>query len=310
MNNNQFTIITFYQFKEIEDPKSLVVQIKDLCFFNKVRGTIIIAKEGINGTLAGHNKPIKLIEKKFYALGFRNMQLKKSQYQFMPFNRLKVKSKKEIVTFDGNFYDVTNYKAKYIDSAKWNNFIKDKKTIVVDVRNDFEYKMGTFKNSINPKTKSFSEFKKYADQNLIKYKDKNIAMFCTGGIRCEKASSYMSQKGFKNIFQLKGGVLKYLEDISKKKSSWIGECFVFDNRVSVKNELKNGTYSLCHGCRYPVSIKEAKSNKFEEGVTCPKCFNELTLEKKIKLRERNKQIKISKKRGLYNPYIKLSPSDF
>ena len=145
MNNNQFTIITFYQFKEIEDPKSLVVQIKDLCFFNKVRGTIIIAKEGINGTLAGHNKPIKLIEKKFYALGFRNMQLKKSQYQFMPFNRLKVKSKKEIVTFDGNFYDVTNYKAKYIDSAKWNNFIKDKKTVVVDVRNDFEYKMGTFK---------------------------------------------------------------------------------------------------------------------------------------------------------------------
>ena len=182
--------------------------------------------------------------------------------------------------------------------------------MVIDVRNDFENKIGSFKGAVNPKTKNFSEFKNYVDNILSKNKKKNIAMFCTGGIRCEKASSYMISKGFNNIYQLKGGILKYLADIPKEKSTWEGECFVFDNRVSVQNELVEGTYELCHGCRYPLSIEDRKSSQFKEGITCPKCYDKVSVIKKLKLEERNKQIKISKKRGLYNPYIKFTPANF
>ena len=310
MNNIEFTIITFYQFKKIYDLEILRKALKDFCFFSKIKGTILLAEEGINGSVAGFSKPIELLEKKLQVLGFRKLDLKKSFYNYMPFNRLKIKVKKEIVTFDGNYYDVENQTAKYINSKKWNKLIKDKNTLLVDVRNDFEYKMGTFKNSVNPQTKSFSEFKKYINNSLNKVKKKNIAIFCTGGIRCEKASSYMLNIGLKNIYQLKGGILKYLEDISFAESLWKGECFVFDNRVSIKNGQKKGTYSLCYGCRYPISKEDTKSKKFELGVTCPRCFDKLSKDKKIKLRERNKQIKISKKRGLYNPYIKITPSDF
>jgi len=228
----------------------------------------------------------------------------------MPFNRLKIKTKKEIVTFDGNLYDVEKSTAKHVDSFKWNKLISDQNTLVIDVRNNFEHKMGSFKNSINPKTKNFSEFKKFVNFSLNKFKDKKIAMFCTGGIRCEKASSYMLKKGFKNLYQLEGGILKYLEEVPKKKSLWKGECFVFDNRVSVKDKQMQGSYSLCHGCRYPINSKDKKSKQFEEGVRCPRCYDSLSKEKIIRLRERNKQIKISKKKGIYNPYIKLTAQDF
>ena len=180
----------------------------------------------------------------------------------------------------------------------------------MDVRNEFEYNIGTFKNSLNPKTKNFSDFKKFVDKKLSLNKHKKIAMFCTGGIRCEKASSYMLRKGFKNLYQLKGGILQYLENIQKNKSRWEGECFVFDNRVSVKNELAIGTYELCYGCRTPISMKDRKSKKYEKGVSCIKCFNLLSNEKKKRLRERNKQIKIAKKKGIYNPYIKYTPLNF
>ena len=310
MNNIEFTIITFYQFKKINDLEILRKVLKDFCFFNKIKGSILLAEEGINGSVAGLSKSIELLEKKLQVLGFRKLDLKKSFYKYMPFNRLKIKVKKEIVTFDGNYYDVEHQTAKHIGSQKWNKLIRDENTLVLDVRNDFEYKMGTFKNSVNPKTKSFSEFKRYINYLFNRAEKKNIAIFCTGGIRCEKASSYMLKKGLKNIFQLKGGILKYLEDISCSESLWDGECFVFDNRVSIQNEQKKGTYSLCHGCRYPISKKDTKSKKFELGVTCPRCFDKLSKDKKNKLRERNKQIKISKKRGLYNPYIKITPSDF
>ena len=311
MNNSKFTIVTFYQFKKINNLEKLRKSLKDFCFFNKIRGTILIASEGINGTLAGFYEPINIIIKKLNKeLDFDNLETKFTSYKYMPFNRLKIKIKKEIVTFDGNYYDVSSKTACHVNNKDWNNLINDNETIVLDVRNDFEYKMGTFKNSINPETNSFSEFKKFINSNLSTDKKKKIAMFCTGGIRCEKASSYMLKKGFKNLFQLKGGILKYLEDMPKAKSSWKGECFVFDNRVSVRNELEKGSYKICHGCRYPISRKDRKSYKFEEGVTCPKCFEKLSKDKKKNLRERNKQIQISKKKGLFNPYIKFTTSDF
>ena len=310
MNNLKFTIITFYQFKKFNNLEKHKKYLKGYCSFNKIRGTILLAKEGINGTVAGLFGSIKLFHKELENRGFNNLELKYSFYKFMPFNRLKIKIKKEIVTFDGSKLDVENCKAQHIRSEKWNNLINNEETLVIDVRNDFENHIGSFKRAVNPNIKNFSAFKQYIDNVLSKDKEKKIAMFCTGGIRCEKASSYMIHKGFKNIFQLKGGILKYLEETSKEKSTWKGECFVFDNRVSVKNELADGTYELCHGCRYPVSEKDRNSRYFIEDISCPRCYDKKSDKKKKKLKERNKQISISKKRGLYNPYIKYTTLNY
>lgn len=307
MNNNEFTIIAFYQFKKFDSFSEHKTILKEICSFNKIKGTILIAEEGINGTVAGFPNSIKLLLNKLENIGFDNLELKFSHHNIMPFNRMKVKIKKEIVTFDNLKLDVFNSTGKHVDFSKWNEIINDKETLVLDVRNNFEYKMGTFKGSVNPNINSFSEFKNYIDNEFSINKNKKIAMFCTGGIRCEKASSYMISKGFNNISQLKGGILKYLEKVSKSKSTWQGECFVFDNRVSLKNNLLKGTYEICHGCRHPVSHEETKSYKYEEGISCSRCYDKLTISKKNKLIQRNKQIKISKERGLYNPYIKLTP---
>ena len=310
MKNIKFTIITFYQFKKIKKIDNLQILLKEFCSFNKIKGTIIIAEEGINGTVAGFAGSIKLLQKQLTDLKFAKLDSKISFHEFMPFSRLKIKIKKEIVTFNEENLDVEKLSGKHINSNEWNNLIDDKQTILIDVRNDFEIQVGSFKNSINPKTNNFSEFKKYIKNNMLTNKTKKIAMFCTGGIRCEKASAYMTKEGFDNIFQLKGGILKYLEDTRKKSSKWEGECFVFDNRVSVRNEMKSGTYELCHACRYPVSSVDLKSKYYEKGISCPKCVNKTSEIKKIKLKERNKQIEIAKKKGLYNPYIKYTPYDF
>ena len=283
---------------------------KDFCSFYKIKGTIILASEGINGTVAGLAEPIDLLQKKLIKFKFIKLEKKKSFHDFMPFNRLKIKIKKEIVTFDEKNLDVEKWTAKHISSVNWNNLVSNKKTILIDVRNDFEVKIGSFKGSINPKTKNFSDFKQYIKKNIKDQKDNKIALFCTGGIRCEKASAYMIKEGFKNVYQLKGGILQYLEDMPNNDSKWNGECFVFDNRVSVRNEMKSGTYHLCHACRYPVSTFDLKSKDYEKGISCPKCVNKISKSKKLKLRERSKQIKIAKKKGLYNPYINFTPSDF
>jgi len=310
MNNNNFTIISFYQFRQLKNINFLKNFFKEFCSFHKIRGTVLLAPEGINGALAGFNKSIKFFEKEIISHGFNNLEFKYSHHKFMPFNRLKIKIKDEIITFSKTKLNVENNTATYVNSKDWNHLIEDKNTLVLDVRNQFEYELGTFKNSLNPNIKKFSEFKNFLNKKFSFRKYKQIAMFCTGGIRCEKASSYMLKKGFKNLYQLKGGVLKYLEDIPKNNSRWNGECFVFDNRVSVKNELAPGTYILCYGCRMPLSKEERKSNKHENGVSCPKCFNFLSYSKKKNLRERNKQIQIAKKKGIYNPYIKYTPLNF
>jgi len=310
MKNIKFTIITFYQFKKIKKIDNLQILLKDFCSFNKIKGTIILAEEGINGTVAGFEGSIKLLHKKLIDLKFTKLDSKISFYKFMPFSRLKIKIKKEIVTFNEKNLNVEKLSGKHIKSSEWNNLIDDNETILIDVRNDFEVQVGSFKNSINPNTENFSEFKKYIKNNMQINKNKKIAMFCTGGIRCEKASAYMIKEGFNNIFQLKGGILQYLEDTSKKNSKWEGECFVFDNRVTIRNEMKSGTYELCHACRYPISLVDLKSKDYEKGISCPKCVHKTSKIKKIKLKERNKQIEIAKKKGLYNPYIKYTPSDF
>ena len=309
MINSKFTIVTFYQFKKIENIFIFKNELSNFCKFNKIKGTIILADEGINGTIAGKSNDISIFESCILKMGFNNYNPKYSYSKFMPFFRLKVREKKEIVTLRAKIADPENITGKKIKPEEWNDFISDKETILIDVRNNFEVEMGTFKNSINPNTKSFTEFKNYLKNDLKGAKNKKIAMFCTGGIRCEKISSYMIKKGFKDVNQLHGGILSYLEKTTYKNSLWNGECFVFDNRVSVKNELQDGTYELCHACRYPLSQNQLKSKKFIKGVSCPNCYGKISESKKKSLIDRNKQISIAKKKGLYNPYIKQTVND-
>ena len=193
-----------------------------------------------------------------------------------------------------------------VSPNEWNELIKQDDTIVIDVRNEYESNIGSFNNALKPNTESFLEFKDYIDEKLSDSKDKNIAMFCTGGIRCEKASYYMKSQGFENVFQLNGGILKYLEDVDKKNSFWAGECFVFDNRVSVTHELKRGTHELCRGCNNPISLQDKQTNKYEKDVSCPKCYEFLSQDKKNRSRERSKQIQLSEKHNRPYPYRDLT----
>ena len=310
MINSKFTIVTFYQFKKIENIFIFKNELSNLCKFNKIKGTIILADEGINGTIAGKSNDISIFESCILKMGFNNYNPKYSYSKFMPFFRLKVRVKKEIVTLRTKIADPEKITGNKIKPGEWNDLISDKETILIDVRNNFEVEMGTFKNSINPNTKSFTEFKNYLKNDLKGAKNKKIAMFCTGGIRCEKISSYMIKKGFKDVNQLHGGILSYLEKTTNKNSLWNGECFVFDNRVSVKNELKDGTYELCHACRYPLSRDQLKSKKYIKGFSCSNCYGKISKSKKKSLMDRNKQISIAKKKGLYNPYIKQTVNDF
>ena len=217
-----------------------------------------------------------------------------SKSTFHPFHKPKVKVKKEVVPMNFTLYKKTKNKKNHIEPKNWNTFINDKNTFVIDARKPFEYKVGTFQRSINPEINNFREFPEYLKKLN---KNQNIAMFCTGGIRCEKASAFLQKKGFKNVYQLKGGILNYLKTINKKQSLWRGECFVFDNRVSLKHGLKIGTYSICSGCRNPISIKDKDSKKYEQGVSCPRCHSKLSDNQKARFRMRQKQINLAKKAG-------------
>ena len=289
-----YFISGFYKFKKISNIRKNKVIIQ-VYFTNKgIRGSIIISKEGINGTISAKrkilNEAVDKIKKTFKFSNFDNINLSKCAYQ--PFHRGKVKIKKEVVPMG---IKISNRKLQnHVDPIKWNKIIRDKNTFLLDVRKPFEYKVGTFKRSINPNVNNFREFPSYL-KNLDK--DKTIAMFCTGGIRCEKASTFLEKKGFKNIFQLKGGIINYLKKVKKDESLWKGECYVFDNRVSIKHRLIPGSLSMCSGCRKPISSKDKKSKKYEEGVSCPNCHDYLKASQKERFRMRQKQINLAKKLG-------------
>ncbi len=290
-----FTIFGFYKFKKIKYLKKKKFFLQKLFTDYKIRGTLIISKEGFNGTISGKSKDISLINKKIKSLfsitSYDAQNLSKNKFQ--PFHKFKVKIKKEVVPM-GLSISSKIQKINHVDPIKWNTLIKNKHTFILDVRKPFEYEVGSFKKAVNPKVNHFREFPKYLNKLD---KKKSIAMFCTGGIRCEKASIYLRQKGFKNVFQLKGGVLNYLKKINKKNSLWKGECFVFDNRVSVKHDLALGTHVVCSGCRNPISFKDKKSKKYEEGVSCHRCYDTLTKTQKSRFRMRQKQILLAKKDG-------------
>ena len=309
MINSKFTIVTFYQFKKIHDILIFKNKLSHFCKFNKIKGIIILAGEGINGTIAGMPKNIKSFENLLFKMGLNDYNQKYSYSNLMPFFRLKIREKKEIVTLRTKIANPEHITGNKIEPKKWNQLISKNNTILIDVRNNFEVQMGTFKGSLNPNTKSFTDFKAFLKNNHNESKNKKIAMFCTGGIRCEKISSYMIKKGFKDVNQLHGGILNYLENTPNTQTLWEGECFVFDNRVSVQNELKDGTYELCYACRYPLSKKDVKSKKYFKGVSCPNCFGKITEDKKRSLIERSKQISVAKKKGLYSPYIKQTVVD-
>ncbi len=287
-----FYIFGFYKFQKIKEIKKNKKILNIFFIKNKIRGTIILSNEGINGTISGKknnlNLGIKKIKKVFNFLNFdsKNFSLNK----FQPFHKCKVKIKKELVPMGINI----NKRSLngQTNPKKWNKIISDENTTLIDVRKPFEYEVGTFKNSINPNINNFREF-----PNFLKKLNKNkpVAMFCTGGIRCEKASVFLEKRGFKNVYQLKGGILNYLKTIKKKNSLWKGECFVFDNRISVKHELAKGSFSMCSGCRKPISTKDKKSIKYEEGVSCPRCHDILTNIQKDRFRMRQKQINLAKK---------------
>ena len=291
-------IIALYQFCEITNPKKLQIILKKELKNLQILGTIIIGHEGINGTVSGSetniNKALKFLKSDSR---FSDLDIKYSFSNKAPFLRLKVKIKKEIVTMGIDDIKPTTQAGKYVSYDQWNSLLNDEDTVLIDTRNDYEYSIGTFKNSINPKTSNFKEFpnwvKKQKFTEEVK-KSKNIAMFCTGGIRCEKASSYMKNEGFKNVYHLKGGILKYLENIDIKNSLWQGECFVFDDRVSVKHDLSQGDYDLCHGCRMPITEQEKLSNNYVKGVSCSHCVTVKSSEQVQRYKSRQKQINLAK----------------
>jgi UPF0176 protein len=291
-------VAALYKFAKLPDYKEIQPALLDLCVSQNIKGTLLLAEEGINGTVAGSRDAIDtLISYLKKDSRLSDLEHKESHADEMPFYRMKVRLKKEIVTLGVPGVD-PNYKVgTYVKPQDWNAIISDPEVIVIDTRNDYEYGIGTFKGAIDPHTTTFREFPEYVSKNLDPQKNKKVAMFCTGGIRCEKASSYMITQGFEEVYHLQGGILKYLEEIPQEQSLWEGECFVFDNRVAIKHGLEIGDYDQCHACRHPISPEEMKSEQYLAGISCPHCYDSLSEEKRQSVIERQKQIELAKKRG-------------
>ena len=287
------TILSFYKLKKINNLNKL----KKL-FFKKIdslsiKGLIILSPEGINGTLSGSLKNINSIKKIIISeLNISKFDIQNiTRSNFIPFLKAKIKIKTEVVPINEKYDFDKKFKKKYLTPSQWNNFISLKNTKIIDARKPFEYRVGTFKKAINPNTNNFREFKNYLSN--VK-KDENVGMFCTGGIRCEKASNYLFKNGYNNIYMLKGGIINYFNKIKPNKSKWKGECFVFDNRVTIKKDAKQGTFGICSGCRMPISSNEMKSYKYKIGLSCPKCYDNLTDDQVKRFTVRHKQILDSK----------------
>lgn len=291
-------IITLYKFHKIHEPLKLQAALKKELKNLDILGTIIIGNEGINGTVSGTSINLdRAIERLKLHSKILDLDLKESFSKKSPFLRLKIKIKDEIVTMGKKNINPSTQSGEYINYKRWNALIEDKNTLLIDTRNSYEYAIGTFKNSINPKTANFKEFPEWVNKQQFSETDKKqkkVAMFCTGGIRCEKASAFMKNQGFEKVYQLKGGILKYLEETETQNSLWQGECFVFDDRVSVKHDLSEGSYDLCHGCRMPITEQDKLSSHYVKGVSCSNCVNEKTSLQIKRYKTRQKQINLAK----------------
>ena len=299
-NKNEILVAALYKFVEIDDLLSLQSNLYEICEKNNIMGTILIANEGINGTISGKtneiNQTISLLKSD---KRFTNIEIKYSSTDKQPFHRMKVRLKKEIVTIGLPEINPNNKVGTYVKPDDWNDLISDPNVVVIDTRNKYETKIGSFENALDPETSSFREFPDWVKKfkSSKENANKKIAMFCTGGIRCEKASSLMKEEGFEDVYHLQGGILKYLETIDKENSLWNGECFVFDQRVCLTDELEVGSYKMCFACRMPITHEEMQNEKYIEGISCIYCYDKTTKEKKERFGSRQKQILLAKERG-------------
>ena len=292
-----WVVAALYQFKEVENSLDLQQRLLDLVKTINLCGTLIVADEGINGTVAGDREAIDVIHQFLLNEGFQDMEYKESQSDEKPFRKMKIKHKKEIVTL-GVEVKPRDLVGHYLDPKEWNDLIARDDVILVDTRNDYEYKAGTFKGAIDPKTETFREFPEYVKENLEQHKDKKIAMFCTGGIRCEKSTSLLLQQGFNEVYHLKGGILKYLEETPAEESLWEGECFVFDGRTAVTHGVEEGENIKCHACGWPLTKAEAELPNYELGVSCVYCIEKTSDAQKAGFRMRQSQIAAAKRKRL------------
>lgn len=306
---DKYIISTFYKFLVLEIYQELKIKFDKSLSKTNIKGTILLANEGINGTIAGSESDLKnffLYMDKFSQ--FKDITPKFSSSNKNPFLRMKVRLKKEIVTIGIPDVSPSNLVGKYLNVEEWNEFLNESDSMIIDTRNDYEVSIGTFKNSINPKIKSFRNFPNWVQKNLIDKKvskKSKIGMFCTGGIRCEKSTSYLKQLGFENVFHLDGGILKYLENVKSDENEWKGECFVFDYRVSLNDSLEKGEYDMCYACRMPLSKENKKNKYYLKGQSCEYCYDQTTIKQKKRFNEREKQIKLSKVKNLKH----LGPKD-
>jgi UPF0176 protein len=293
----QITICALYKFVSLPDFKDLRIPLQDKMEQLGIKGTLLLAHEGINGTVSGEQQGIdNLLDWLNQDSRLNPISFKVSYDDAHPFYRTKVKLKKEIVTMGQEDIDPTQVVGTYVSPDDWNQLISDPEVLVVDTRNDYEIELGTFKNAVNPNTDTFRQFPEYVEKNLDPAKHKKVAMFCTGGIRCEKSTAFMKQQGFEEVYHLEGGILQYLEDIPKESSMWEGDCFVFDNRVAVSHGVEVADYDQCYACRMPITQQDKLSNMYERGVSCPRCYGSHNEEQIARFRERERQVELSKQR--------------
>jgi UPF0176 protein len=291
-------VASLYKFVQLDNLVDLQLAIKDFCLEHEIKGTILLAPEGINGTIAGEEAQLREVLRYLRGMSpFADLTHKESMASEPPFYRMKVRIKKEIVTFGVPSVDPTNLVGTYVDSSDWNALIKARDVVVIDTRNDYEVAIGTFEGALNPNLRTFRDFPEWLEQNLDAAEKPKVAMFCTGGIRCEKATSYLLEKGFDEVYHLEGGILKYLESIPESQSLWKGQCFVFDQRISVGHGLTQGDYDLCYACGFPVDRDDKSSPFFQVGVCCARCHHVYTEEKKEHFAERQRQIELAIERN-------------
>ena len=300
MNNTSpgVVVAALYRFAKFPDFASFREPLHQIMLDNQVRGTLLLATEGINGTIAGSREGIdNVIEWLGRDQRFSGMETKESYVDQNPFYRTKVKLKKEIVTMGVEDIDPNDIVGTYVDPKDWNELISDPDVLLLDTRNKYEVEIGTFEDAVNPETDSFREFPEYVAKNLDQTRHKKVAMFCTGGIRCEKSTAYLKQQGFDEVYHLKGGILKYLEEVPAAQSKWQGECFVFDNRVTVNHQLEKGHYDQCHACRMPITEDDKLNENYQKGVSCHHCYDKHSKDQVKRYAERERQITLARSRG-------------
>ena len=292
-------VVSFYRFTDVADPEKIRGRLQVECDKAGLLGTILVASEGVNGTLAGDGEAVQSIFSWLHEnlLLSNEIEGRWTEADEAPFRRMRVKIKKEIVTLGRPDIRPDKATGKHVGVNEWNALISDPNTLVIDTRNHYEFEVGTFKNAVDPETDSFRDFPNYAKKLAETNPDRKLAMFCTGGIRCEKATALMMELGFNDVYHLQGGILKYLEDVDDDKNLWEGECFVFDTRVAVDRDRAEGGYVQCHACRRPLSSADLESPDYREGVSCAKCVDSLETERAERLEERRKQVALAKKRG-------------